>query len=246
MSKENVYGLEINTYGDMATLARRLLTLHMGLLVLYFLSGPLAIGGAALSPRVMERKDHSSMSSLSNRNAEYEIPFGLLTMAGGVIMFVIVYKGINSDNKEMLTGTMFCDGCCAACNCLLGFCGCAGMATTCLLKAYFEEEDPCVCNGSIDLDDRGCVERCSVCFDTAKCRKEVAEFNDGFGVSMGFWTLWTLVVCIQMCLCALTAVRLSWARSNMKSTPFCKEPPQIGGNVVVGAPVRSHTYEHDL
>lgn len=242
MTTEDVYGLQVRQEGGMSKLARQLLRVHLIFMVIYGLSGVIQII-RALSGQGSKVEAHAAPSMPATRSptdnmGSMEVFWDMGMMAAAIGLYFLLRQGIQTDNVQMISGLMYCDGCCVGCNCFIGFCGLVGVATMFGVKSYYEEEDTCACQGAVK-DELSCAHPCSGCFDRARCYEEVGAFQESFGGDVAMMSFWSILTCFEMCLCLFAALQLSTARSKMNFEPFCRAaaPISIISTVVVGQPI---------
>jgi len=243
--QDNVYGLNVNRSGEMSKLAKTILNLHIIFVVAYFVTGLLSI------IRGLTRTDSPNLGEESRMGAQDntmgDILNGIMSIIGSILVFFVVRSAIQNDNRDMLTCTLFCDGCCAFCNCCLMILGGLGLVALILGKTYLTE-DLCKCESGIDVpcdafDPQS--NACSVCFDYEKCIKDINVFQDSWGGFFAMTAIYTILVLAEMVCCIMAAMNLSKATNRMQNTPFCRAAPvmmQQGmgqqGAVIVGQPVQ--------
>lgn len=240
--QENVYGVHVNRAGEMSKLAKLILNLHIMFVVAYFVTGVLSIVRGLTRP---ETPDMGQQQSMAQENVTSDIVNGIISILGSIGVFFLVRFAIQRDQRDLIQCTLFCDGCCAACNCCLVVFGFLGIAALAAGKAFLTD-DLCECSSGIttqcNLANTYQSDACSSCFDKPKCLQSIKEFQDGFGGAFVMLILYTLLVLAEMVCCIVAAVNLSRATNKMQSFPFCRVPPskQTGmgqPNIIVGQPV---------
>jgi len=236
MSTESVYGLQVNQAGGMAKLAKTLLNLHMCFMVVYFVHGALALANA-ITPELPATHAEGMPNFAHVMHGNGGIGSALLNLALSMVVFMALRTAIRGDNKGLLSGVMFCDGCCTVCNCCLGVLGVLAIFSLCALNTV-HEDDACKCAGTIQLNVCSNMDKCSHCFDEAKCRLDLERLHENFPLLTTLLAAFTALACVGMCCCAFAAMTLSTAQDKMQQYSFCRAAPADVGTAVVGVPIQ--------
>lgn len=242
--QDNVYGLNVNRAGEMSKLAKTIMNLHILFVLAYFITGVLSIvrGLTRTEAPVYGEAQGGGMGQDSTMS---DILNGLLSIGGAILMFFVVRMAIQGDNRDCIIFALFCDGCCAACNCCLVILMMLTIAGLMFGKAVLNVE---LCECSSDFTTQ-CdyantqADACSDCFDKPKCIQDIQGFHDSFGGFFVMVLVYSILVIAQMVCCIVAAVNLSKASNKMRSFPFCVAAPinmQQGmqQGVIVGQPVQ--------
>jgi len=233
MTTETVYGLQVNEAGGMARLAKSLQKLHLLFVVIYFFSGVLTIVNGLTGPEVrVQGTIHIKKDPM------HEVLSGFFNIVVSLIVFLALRYAIQSDDRRLMTGLMWCDGCCGMCHCLFGALGCL-LVVALLAGREHVTPEMCKCTQMVRFDVCDTSNACSYCFDEHKCYIGIDYFKNNFGLLFFLTSLWTILVCTEMICCTVAAVKLSTARQQMLQFSFCRATlPQGTGCVVVGAPIQ--------